>query len=95
MSPLEILYVVLGPIFLLVVCGAFVQWRTPIDVKPLATLQIRILVPAFLLVRLSESDLTWTSMWRVALGIAVIKIAMALVVLAIAKFAKLSRSTTY
>lgn len=95
MSPLEILYVVLGPIFLLVVCGAFVQWRTPIDIKPLATLQIRILVPAFLLVRLSESNLTWTSMWRVALGIAVIKIAMALVVLAIARFAKLSRSTTY
>jgi len=95
LSPLDILYVVLGPIFLLVICGALVQWRTPIDIKPLATLQIRVLVPAFLLVRLSESNLSWTSMWRVALGIAVIKIAMALVILVIARLGKLSRSTTY
>jgi len=95
LSPTDILYVVLGPIFLLVLCGAIVEWRTPIDIKPLATLQIRVLVPAFLLVRLSESNLSWTSMWRVALGIAVIKVTMALLVLAIAKLTKLSRSTTY
>lgn len=95
MSPLEILYVVLGPIFLLVIGGALVQWRTPIDIKPLATLQIRILVPAFLLVRLSESSLSWDGVWQVALGIAAIKIVMSLVVLAIAKLANLSRSTTF
>jgi predicted permease len=95
LSPLDILYVVLGPIFLLVIGGAIVQWRTPIDIKPLATLQIRILVPAFLLVRLSESSLSWASVWQVALGIAAIKIGMAVVVLAIAKLSNLSRSTTF
>lgn len=95
MSPLDILYVVLGPIFLLVLGGAIVQWRTPIDIKPLATLQIRILVPAFLLVRLSESSLNWSDLSKVALGIALIKIAMALVIISVSKIAKLSQSTTF
>lgn len=95
MSPVDILYVVLGPIFLLVIGGAFVQLRTPIDIKPLATLQIRVLVPAFLLVRLSESSLSWDGVWKVALGIAVIKIVMAAIIVIGASLAKLSRETTF
>ncbi|MFM7188643.1 MAG: AEC family transporter, partial [Armatimonadota bacterium] len=95
MSPLDILYVVLGPIFLLIVGGAVVQKRTPIDIKPLATLQIRILVPAFLLVRLSESSLSWAGVWQVALGIAAIKFIMACCVFSLAIIAKVPRSTMY
>lgn len=75
--------------------GAVIQWRTPIDIKPLATLQIRILVPAFLLIRLSESSLSWAGVWQVALGIAAIKFAMALVVIVLAKLTHLSRTTTF
>jgi len=75
--------------------GAVVQKRTPIDIKPLATLQIRILVPAFLLVRLSESSLTWAGVWQVALGIAAIKLIMAVCVFSLAKIAKVSPSTMY
>jgi predicted permease len=78
-----------------VIAGAVLQWRTPIDIKPLATLQIRILVPAFLLVRLTESSLNWSDLSRVALGIALIKLGMALVIFVIAKVAKLSQSTTF
>ena len=77
------------------IAGAVLQWRTPIDIKPLATLQIRILVPAFLLVRLTESSLNWSDLSRVALGIALIKLGMALVIFVIAKVAKLSQSTTF
>lgn len=95
MSPFDILYIVLGPIFLLVIAGAVLQWRTPIDIKPLATLQIRILVPAFLLVRLTESSLNWSDLSKVAMGIALIKVGMALVIFVIAKVAKLSQSTTF
>jgi len=95
LSPLDILYIVLGPIFLLVIAGAVLQWRTPIDIKPLATLQIRILVPAFLLVRLTESSLNWSDLSKVAMGIALIKLWMALVIFVIAKVAKLSQSTTF
>jgi hypothetical protein len=95
LSPLDILYVVLGPIFLLVLGGAIVQWRTPLDIKPLATLQIRVLVPAFLLVRLSESSLNWSDLSKVALGIALIKLGMAVVIILVSKLAKLSQSTTF
>ena len=77
------------------IAGAVLQWRTPIDIKPLATLQIRILVPAFLLVRLTESSLNWSDLSKVAMGIALIKVGMALVIFVIAKIAKLSQSTTF
>lgn len=95
MSPVDILYHVLGPILILVSIGALLQWRTPIDIKPLATLQIRILVPSFLLVRLTESTLSWADLSKVAFGIAFIKIVMAAVILVAARSLKLSKSVTF
>lgn len=95
MTPVSILYVVLGPIFLLVTAGALVQWRTPIDIKPLATIQIRLLVPAFLLVRLSESSLEWMSVWKVALGIAIIKLLMASFIFAYARLRNIGQSQMF
>lgn len=95
MSPIEILYQVLGPVLLLVCAGAFLQRRIHIDTKPLATLQIRILVPAFLLVRLTESTLSWEDLSKVAIGIILVKVTMAGFILIIAKVLNLTKSLTF
>lgn len=92
-SPLTILTTILGPVFLLIAIGALLQRNYKLDIKGLAILQVRVLVPAFLLVRLAETPLSWYTLGKVALCIALIKCTMSLILVLVGKRLGISRST--
>ncbi|MBC8140551.1 MAG: AEC family transporter [Armatimonadetes bacterium] len=60
---------VLLPVLLMVALGAVVQRYHPLDNRTLSRIQVYGFVPAFLLVRVYESALSWGDMGKIALAV--------------------------
>jgi malate permease and related proteins len=60
-------FTVLLPILLLIGLGALLRRFRPLEMKTLSTLQVYLLVPAFLFVHVSESSLSFSQMARIAI----------------------------
>src|SRR5688500_18607523 len=57
-----ILLDVLGPIVLMVLCGAIMQWKFKIDLGTLSKLNLYLLVPAFVFDKVATSTLSFADM---------------------------------
>lgn len=84
---------VLSPIFLLIAAGAAIQRARPFDPKPLATLQIYLFVPAFLFVRVLDSNLSWAKLGLIAVTILAIKVILGALVYGFLAWRKVPRET--
>lgn len=75
---LNILTNILLPVLLIVGLGTLVQRFHPIDNKTLSRIQIYGFVPAFQLVRVYESTLSWGDMGKIALAVLLSQFALAI-----------------
>lgn len=69
---------ILLPVLLIVGLGAVVQRFQPLDNKTLSRIQVYGFVPAFLMVRVYESTLSWGEMGKVALAVLLSQFALAI-----------------
>ncbi len=69
---------ILLPVLLIVGLGALVQRFQPLDNKTLSRIQVYGFVPAFLLVRVYESTLSWGDMGKIALAVLLSQFALAI-----------------
>jgi predicted permease len=57
------------PILLMSLLGVWLQKRTPLDFPTLTKVQVNLLAPCFMLVKLSDSSLSWADMGLVAVAL--------------------------
>ncbi|MBC8139276.1 MAG: AEC family transporter [Fibrella sp.] len=69
---------ILLPVLILVGLGAVVQRFQPLDNRTLSRIQVYGFVPAFLLVRVYESSLSWGEMGKIALAVLLAQFALAI-----------------
>ena len=65
---LAILTTIMLPVLLIVALGALVQRAIPMQIATLATINLYVFVPVYLLVQVSESKLRWSDIGLVGLG---------------------------
>lgn len=69
-APMSAIFIdVLLPVLTMVGVGALVQWRLQMDLQTLVRLNLYLFVPAFLFVRISDSDLLWREIGGMALAV--------------------------
>lgn len=60
---------VVVPILLIALLGVWLQRKVPLDLPTLNKVQVNLLAPSFMLVKLSESELSWADMGMIALAL--------------------------
>jgi predicted permease len=60
---------VLLPVLVMVGLGSLLQWRIPMQVQTLVRLNLYLFVPAFLFVRIGDSDLPWSQIISMAAAV--------------------------
>jgi hypothetical protein len=84
---------VIVPILIVIGIGAVAQRTRPLDIPTLSRLQVYILMPAFLFIRLFESDLTGRQIATVALTTALIQALLVVPLYLFGRWKKLPQST--
>ncbi len=86
-------YKIIVPMLLTVGIGAVAQKTHPLDLATLSRLQVRVLLPAFLFVRLFESNLSGRQIASVALTTLLIQALLGTIVFGVGKLRRVSPAT--
>ncbi|MGC4047149.1 MAG: AEC family transporter [Armatimonas sp.] len=89
----SLFYKIIAPMLLVISIGALAQRARPLDIATLSFLQVRVLLPAFLFVRLFESTLSGRQIATVAFTSLLIQLLLGVVVYLAGRLRRVSPST--
>ena len=89
----EIFVGIILPILMLAGIGVLLQRWRPMDIPTLAKLNIYLLVPAFLFVRVSESTMTWSEIGGIVAAVLIPTVLIGLTIFAVARPARVPGPT--